>query len=294
MAGAWFRGRGTRQRWDRADADRPADAAPPAGEPAGQVALIPIDAIRPNPYQPRAELPDPELEDLAASIAANGLLQPVVVRKTADGYELVAGERRWRACRLLGLRQIPALIRAAEDAELAVLALIENLQRADLSYWDEAEGYRRLIEDFGWTQTRLAERVGKSQAAIANKLRLLRLDPRVRERIVAAGLSERHARALLGLDPETQLALVDQVAREGRTVQATEELVAATLAGRTAPERPRRRVVRVVKDVRIVLNTLRQAVETLRRAGLEATIDERDAGDAIEVVLRLPKGPGNR
>lgn len=258
------------------------------------MAHLPIDAIRPNPYQPRADVPDPGLEDLAASIAANGLLQPVLVRRTPEGYELVAGERRWRACRLLGLREIPAIIRAAADADQAVLALIENLQRADLSFWDEAEGYRRVIEEFEWTQTQLAERVGKSQAAIANKLRLLRLDQRVRERIVAAGLSERHARALLGLAPETQLALVEQVTREGLTVKATEELVAATLAGRPAPERSRRRVIRVVKDVRIVLNSLRQAVQTLRRSGLEATIEERDVGDAIEVAIRLPKRSGGR
>jgi ParB family chromosome partitioning protein len=273
------------------------DAAPPL-EMEGKVqwreeiVAVPIEEIRPSPYQPRKRIDQGKIEELAASIAEHGLLHPVVVRMIEGGYELVVGERRWRACQRLGWRSIPAVVRTLSEQAAAELALIENLQRKDLDFFEEAEGYQRLITEFDLTQEELARRVGCSQSAIANKLRLLRLHPQVRKAIISREIiSERHARALLRLEsPAEQLAMIERIAKEELSVKKVEQLIAA----REGKERSKgQRWIGVMKDVRPFMNSLRKLTGQLERAGLAVTIEEESKG-RDEVVIQIRIGRRSR
>ncbi len=205
-----------------------------AASPAG-VQEIPIDRITPNPWQPRQDLHEEALEELAASIREHGLIQPLIVTQTHDGYQIIAGERRWRAARLAGLQTVPVIVKEASERDKLELALVENLQRADLNPLEEALAYRQLIHEFGLTQTEVARRVGKSQAAISNALRLLRLPDGVKHALTAGEISEGHARALIPLeDEELQLQVVERIRQEGLNVRQVERLVRRLLA--TPPE----------------------------------------------------------
>ena len=202
-------------------------------------AQVPIDAVRPNPHQPRNAFDPEELAELAASIATHGVLQPIVVRGTADGgYELVAGERRLRAARMAGMTQIPAVIRDSSSNELLELALVENVQRADLNPIEEASAYRELIDGFGLTHEIVAQRVGKSRVAISNALRLLDLAPETREAIIGGRISEGHGRALAALTiGELQRAVLQVVLERQLSVRQTEELVRRKRDAGAAPRR---------------------------------------------------------
>lgn len=258
-----------------------------------EVRLIAIDAIVENPDQPRRVFAAASLDELAQSIREFGVIQPVVVRTHGDRFQLVAGERRWRAARLAGLAVLPALVREVGDGEGALVALVENLQREDLNPLEEARGYQRLLAELNITQEQLAERVGKSQSTIANKLRLLKLSEPVQLAMAAGRLTERHGRALLHLDEARQHALLDRVLAGNLTVRETEELAGvASAAPKPASSRRKRRVLKVFKDLRIFVNTFRTAVATLRAAGFAATMEERDTGDSIIVTVRVPKEPG--
>ena len=194
---------------------------------AGPAAVVdvPLGRIAPNPHQPRRHMDDAGLEELAASIREHGVLQPVLVTETLDGYQLIAGERRVRASRLAGLERIPALVRQLADRDQLEVALVENVQRADLDPIDEALAYRQLIDEFGLTQERVAERVGKARATVANTLRLLDLHPDVQAAISDGRLTEGHGRALGGLAPDGQAHVLGTVIRQGLSVRQTEELV---------------------------------------------------------------------
>lgn len=273
----------------------PPEAAAAAAGGEDQIRRIAIDAIAPSPYQPRMRVDEGALQELAASIKESGLLQPIVVRPRGEGFELVTGERRWRAGRLLGWTDIPAIVRELTDEEAAALAMIENLQREDLSAVEEAEGYRKLLERFNWTQGELARRVGKSQSTIANKLRLLRLPEPVQERVVRQALTERHARALLRLeDPELQVKLAEEAEARGWTVQELERRVERHLPGsgdEERPARPSRRVVRVFKDMRLFRNSILSVVKDMERTGLkvevEEAVDSDAAADSWEIRLTV-------
>jgi len=256
-----------------------------------EIRELPVDSILLNPYQPRRVVREEELEELAASIREFGVLQPVLVRPFKRGYELVAGERRLRASKRLGKSTIPAIVRRLTDEEAALLCLVENLQRQDLGFFEEAEGYQRALEEFSLTQEQLAARVGKSQSTIANKLRLLRLPGEVRRAAQQAGLTERHVRALLRLGAEeAQLRVVREIEEQGLTVRDTEELVNRLAQSEGEPEEGRRRhVVRVFKDLRIFVNTFREAVETLRKAGVEAEMSRQETDEYIEIRVRIPR-----
>ncbi|MCL6450672.1 MAG: ParB/RepB/Spo0J family partition protein [Acetobacteraceae bacterium] len=272
------------------------ERAPSRGK-SDEVRDIPVASILLNPFQPRRTVDERGLEELAASIREHGVLQPVLVRPFGRGYELVAGERRLRACKLVGLKTVPAVVRDISPQETALLCLVENLQREDLDFFDEAEGYQRLVQQFGFTQEALAAKLGKSQPSVANKLRLLKLDPAVKAAVREKGLGERHARALLRLEaPAVQLRVVEEVAVRGLTAQETEALVEELAApageGLDRKESGRRRVLRVFKDIRIFLNSFREAVRTLQRAGIQAEMEETDAGGHIEVRVRIPKERG--
>lgn len=261
-----------------------------ADDGSSTVREIPVDKIRANPFQPRREFKEEELRELAVSIQTYGLLQPVLVRSRGNSwYELIAGERRVRAVRLLGRPTIPALVRDLEDEDVALLALLENLQRQDLSFWEEAEGYARLLAKFDLTQEELAQRLGKSQSTIANKLRLLRLPDSIRHNISREIFTERHARALLKLpDADIQEKVANKVIAENLTVQATEQLI-ERLVGEAKPPKKKARLVRVYKDIRLFLNTVRRAAAELKKAGLNVTIVEQETQDNWEISIVVPK-----
>lgn len=250
---------------------------------AGDVRWVETERVRPGRFQARQHVDEAELRELAESIKAYGLLQPLVVRAVGEEFELVAGERRWRAARLAGLSRVPVVVREVDDRTAAALGLIENLQRSGLHFLEEAEGFRRLVEEFGLTQEEVARQVGKSQSAVANKLRLLRLPEEVREVVRACGLGERHARALLRLeDPEKQKEAARRMADMELSAAKSEELV-----GRMMAPRGRRRVRGAYGDARIFVNGLRQVVGKARQAGFEASMEEQEGPDGWSFVIRL-------
>jgi ParB family chromosome partitioning protein len=259
--------------------------------PKDEIKEIPLQMVAPNPYQPRISFADAELEELAASINRYGVLQPVVVRAAGNGYELVAGERRLRACKLLGLATIPAIIKELSDQDLALLALVENLQREDLKFLEEAQSYQQLLTEFGFTQEELAQKLGKSQSTIANKLRLLKLSSKVRAIISREIITERHARALLKLNQEDdQLLVISKIVAEGLTVQDTETYITKLLEdkNKSKPE-PKQKVIRVYKDIRIFLNTIRRAVQELQQVGFPARFHQEEKEDCYEITVVIPK-----
>jgi ParB family chromosome partitioning protein len=208
------------------------EALIPVGEPPPGLQQVPVDAIRPNPMQPRSGLDSEALDELAASIQEHGLIQPLVVTTPAPGeYQLIAGERRLEAARIAGLTHVPVLVKEATPQQVLELALVENIQRADLKPLEEASAYRQLIDEFGLTQEAVAERVGKSRATVANAVRLLRLPAPIKTALADGRISEGHARALLGLDDEQQqLGILITILRRGLNVRQTEELVRRMLA----------------------------------------------------------------
>ena len=257
--------------------------APPKRDMGRSLFLLPIGSIRPNPDQPRRTFSREELQELMLSIAQVGLIQPLTVRPAGDGYELISGERRLRACELLGLKEVPCLVEQVSPEKSALMAMVENVQRADLSFWEEAEGYRRLLTVYGLSREELCQRIGKSPAFLSNKLRLLRLSPAVREAAEQGGLSERHARALLALDSEAeQLRLVERIVKEGWSVRQAEAYVE-----RAAPKPRPLRVLRLTRDCRLFLNGLAALLDQLRQAGMGAEMDTERREDGLTVTIRI-------
>ena len=250
---------------------------------------IPTDAIRPNPMQPRQVFQEAGLKDLAASIRQNGILQPLTVRRTAEGWELVAGERRLRAARMAGLTHVPCLETAADDRRSALLALVENLQRQDLHYVEEAETIAAYLRQTGATQESAAQALGRSPSAVANKLRLLRLSPACREALTAAGLTERHARCLLRLEDEAeQLAAVRYMADHQLNVAQAEQYVDRRLEAIQSTPAAKRRTF-ILKDVRLFLNSVDRGLRLIREAGVDAQTKRDETEDAILLTIRIPK-----
>ncbi|WP_295587211.1 ParB/RepB/Spo0J family partition protein [uncultured Oscillibacter sp.] len=255
-----------------------------------RVLELPVEAIRPNPMQPRQVFEEAGLKELAESIRANGILQPLTVRRTGAGWELVAGERRLRAAKLAGLARVPCLELEADDRRSALLALVENLQRQDLHYFEEAAAIAAYLERTGVTQEEAAAALGRSPSALANKLRLLRLSPACREVLISAGLTERHARALLRLeDEEERLAAARTIAAQHLNVAQAEQYIERRLAAiQSTP--PQRRSTYIIKDVRLFLNSLDRGLRLIRQAGVDAVTDRTDTDDAILLTIRIPKG----
>ena len=256
---------------------------------SSRVRYIPINAVRPNPQQPRRSFDETALQELADSISAYGILQPLTVRDRGGVYELVAGERRLRAARIAGLREVPCLIAEVGEEDAALLALIENLQRRDLDYMEEAAAIARLIRRYGLSQQQAAEKLGKSQPTIANKLRLLRLSAPVIDCLRQYGLTERHARTLLRLtDPEQQLATARHIGKRGLNVAQTEQYIdRLTAENRTEP--PRRRPTYIIKDVRLFLNSVERGVRLMQSAGVGAEVGRRDTEEEILLTIHIPK-----
>lgn len=244
-------------------ADQPVDAG---------VIEIPVDRIRPNALQPRAGFSGEPLAELEASIRAQGILQPVLVRRVGDGYELVAGERRWRAARAAGLKAVPAIVRQLDDRGALEAALVENLQREDLNAVERARAYRKLTSDFGLSQDVIARRVGRSQPSVANTLRLLTLPPDVQASVEAGRISEGHARALASVEDEAVVRSIwKAVEAKGLSVRETEALVRRRAISRGIPSRSRRD--------RGELNIIRQSIESALGAPVRLSINRRGGGE---------------
>lgn len=254
-----------------------------------RVQYIPLGRIRPNPQQPRRSFDEEDLAELAASIRSCGILQPLTVRRAGEGYELVAGERRLRAARIAGLREVPCLVAQVGEEDSALLALMENLQRRDLDCWEEAQAIARLISRYGLSQEEAARRLGRAQPTVANKLRLLRLPEDVRALLRENGLTERHARALLRLqDPEVQRRAAGDMVRRGMNVAQAEAYVEKLLqSDQVTP--PRGRSTYIIKDVRLFLNSVDRGLHLMRQAGVDAGWDRQDTDREILLTIRIPK-----
>lgn len=254
----------------------------------GKVFSLPIELILPNPNQPRRQFSPEGLRELSDSIRALGILQPLSVRPIGQKWELIAGERRLRAALLAGLTHVPCIVVETDETQSALLALVENLQRRDLDFLEEALALTKLINTYHLTQEECAQRIGKSQSAIANKLRLLKLSPQALSLLRDCGFSERHARALLRLeDTSTQNKAAHWVVDHDLTVAKTEEYVEHLLV--QANQTIKRRPTFILKDVRLFLNTLDRGLSMIRSAGVNAQYDRNDTADSILLTIRIPK-----
>ena len=256
---------------------------------SSRVRYISLNQLRPNPQQPRRSFDEDSLSELAESIRSYGILQPLTVRRQGTGYELVAGERRLRAAAMAGLREVPCLVAQVGEEDSALLALMENLQRRDLDCWEEAEALSRLSARYGLSQEEAARRLGRSQPAVANKLRLLRLPEDVRNLLRENGLTERHERALLRLqDQEVQRrAAGDKVRRQMKVAPAEAHVEQRLQEDRTTP--PRGRSTYIIKDVRLFLNSVERGVRLMQSAGVGAEVGRRDTEEEILQTIHIPK-----
>ncbi|SEG22379.1 chromosome partitioning protein, ParB family [Paenibacillus sp. UNC499MF] len=252
-----------------------------------EVKNIPVQNINPSPYQPRTIFDDDRIDELCQTIRTHGVIQPIVVRVRNNTFELIAGERRLRAVKKLGLETIPAIVREFNDSQAASIALIENLQREGLTAIEEAAAYQQLIEMHDLTQESLAQRLGKSQSTIANKIRLLNLSEPVKMALIERKITERHARALLSLDQEElQVKILEEVIAKELNVKQTETRI-QFLKEATQIKKSKR--VSFSKDVRLALNTIRQSVEMVASSGLNINTAEQDHEDHYEIIIKIPK-----
>lgn len=253
---------------------------------AGQVLLIPHEKIFPNPNQPRQHFDQEELVNLAISIRMNGILQPITVRQIAKGYELVSGERRLRASRLAGLLTVPCIVVDINSMKSSVFALIENLQRQNLGYFEEAKAIEKLMSEYGLSQEDAARRLGKAPSTVSNKLRLLALPEKAQELLMKNSLSERHARALLRLEKEDVLPVLEQICSKKLNVSQTEKLIESIL---TEKKSPKRQTKRMFSDVKIFLKAINNAVDTMQKSGIGADIKREDTGESYIYKIEIPK-----
>jgi ParB family chromosome partitioning protein len=256
-----------------------------------EIKKIPIAQIVPNRFQPRTIFIEDKIDELAQTIRTHGMIQPIVVRECGDGkFEIIAGERRWRAVQKLGWSEIPAIVKNLNDTETASVALIENLQREELTPIEEAIAYARLLELHNLTQEALAQRLGKGQSTIANKLRLLKLPQEVQEALLQRKITERHARALIALkDREKQLTLLREIIEKQLNVKQTEDRVIKMLEANDKRVKPKRKSLS--KDMRIAVNTIRQSLSMVADSGVAIDSEEEEFEDYYQITIRIPKRP---
>ncbi|MFY4776210.1 nucleoid occlusion protein [Metabacillus sp. RGM 3146] len=253
-----------------------------------EIKQIPVHEIIPNRFQPRTIFADEKIEELAATIRTHGIIQPIVVRLVDGQYELIAGERRWRAVQKLGWETISAIIKDFSDTETASVALIENLQREELSAIEEAIAYAKLLELHQLTQEALAQRLGKGQSTVANKLRLLKLPEEVQNALLQKSITERHARALIPLKlPELQIKLLEEIVEKQLNVKQTEDRVVKMLEKDEPKPKPRRKAFS--RDTRIAMNTIRQSLSMVADTGVKINAEEEEFEEFIQFTIRIPK-----
>lgn len=251
------------------------------------VLQIDINKIEANPNQPRKEFDERSLMELAHSIYQNGILQPISVRQNENSsYEIIAGERRYRAAIIAGLKEIPCIIIDADEKQAALFSLIENIQRHDLSFFEEAQAIQRLISYYGLSQEEAAKKLGKAQSTLSNKLRILKLPEEIQSSIIKFGMTERHARALLKLEDEKKQQLAVKIIVEKRlNVSQTEALIEKMLEG----PKPRQKIIMLFKDVRIFVDTINNAISMMKESGIKAESNQIETENYIEYTVRIPK-----
>lgn len=258
---------------------------------AGQVLLIPSEKILPNPNQPRKIFDQEELVNLAISIRINGLLQPVTVRETDKGYELVSGERRLRAAKLAGMAVVPCIVIDVNNMKSAIFSLIENLQRQNLNFFEEAVAIDRLMSEYGISQDEAAKKLGKAPSTVSNKLRLLSLPTKAQKMLLENGLSERHARALLRLESDDVIPVLEKIIEKKLNVTQTDKMIDDIIERKNAPKRTTKRMF---SDVRIFINTVNKAVETMIDAGIKADMKKEETDEAFVYKITIPKSSAYR
>ena len=249
--------------------------------------FIPMNLIIPNRFQPRSHLNNEGIEELANSIRQNGLIQPIIVRQIAEGYEIVAGERRFRACLYLGFSNILAIVDDVSDQQLAELALIENIQRENLSPIDEAKAYQQLIQLYSLTQEQIALKVGKSQSAVANKLRLLNLEDNIQNALASKKITERHGRALLSVSKSWRDAIFQQIIKNDLNVKDTEKIIENLKEKSIKEKKPITKGI--VSNHKIAINTILQAIEMVRKVGFNVMIEETYQDDETVMIIKIKK-----
>lgn len=254
-----------------------------------QVVHLPVNKIIANPDQPRKNFRDEEITELSSSILAYGVLQPIIVREMEGGfYTIIAGERRYRASCLAGLTEIPAIVRNLEEEEAALVALVENVQRENLNYIEEARAYRKLMEDFHLTQSEIAQRVGKQQSTISNKIRILALPDDIQELLVDHRLTERHARALLRISSEVdRRKIINRIVKNNLNVKQSEKLIEEFLTGLEEQRRKKNKINYI--SYKIYVNTIRKSFAQIKEMEKDAVFSQEDKGDFLELKITIPK-----
>ena len=246
------------------------------------IQMVSIEKIVPNPYQPRLEFNQDSLMDLAQSIRENGLIQPITLKENEGRYEIIAGERRYRACMMAGMTEVPANIMNVDEAKMAEMALVENIQREDLSAIEEAKAYVQILKVSGCTQSELALKMGKSQSSIANKIRLLNLSENVQNAVSSKVITERHARSLIGESVEKQEEILEKIVKKGLTVSQTEKLV-------KEEKKDKKKKKGFTRDIKIAVNTIRQAFEMIKKFNIKANLSEKEDDDGYTMTIHFPK-----
>lgn len=284
---------GLGEKEEQVDLNQEMDIENNDGEQKEEIKKIPIDSIIPNRFQPRTVFDDTKIDELSRTIHIHGIIQPIVVREYAPGqYEIIAGERRWRAMKKLGWSEVPAIINNLNDTETASVALIENLQREELSPIEEAIAYGKLLELHHLTQEALAQRLGKGQSTIANKMRLLKLPKEVQDALLNKSITERHARSLIPLkDPVKQVKVLEEIIEKSLNVKQTEERVIRLLEQKEAKPKPKRKSFS--KDMRIAVNTIRQSLSMVSDSGIHLDSEEKEFEDYYQFTIRIPKKKEN-
>lgn len=255
-----------------------------------EVLRIPLARIRPNRDQPRAYFDQSALTSLAESIRRYGVLQPISVREVDGGYEIIAGERRFRAAHMAGLPHLPCIVYTADEGKSALLAVMENLLREDLNMFETAVAMDKLCREHGLTQEEVAERLSVSQSYVANKVRLLRFDEPMRKKLLEAGLTERHARALLRLPSSLWEEMADKIIARHANVETAERMIEETISSATVPKKPTRAKAKgVLRDVKVFYNSVDRAVELVRRCGVKVETEKREEADAVCLLIRIPR-----
>ncbi len=257
---------------------------------ASRIIYLSVGDILPNPDQPRKNFEPNAMRELAGSISRYGILQPLTVRRRGSGYELVSGERRLRAAKLVGMKDVPCIVLDIDSQESSVLALVENLQRKDLDFIEEAEGLYRLVNGCGCKQEEVARLVGLSQSAVSNKLRILKLSPELLFSIRDTGLTERHARALLKLEEEQdRLEVFEQIIKKNLNVANTEEFIENFLLNKGKKAKPPNKPIILVKDVRLFMNTLTRSMSIMQQSGIDARCGRDETEKEIILTIKIPK-----